>query len=45
MSRLVNGKTVKGTLRYISRDASAATRTFRIEVAIPNPEQGASRPA
>lgn len=34
--RLVDGKTVKGTLRYISRDASSATRTFRIEVAIPN---------
>jgi membrane fusion protein, multidrug efflux system len=34
--RLVDGKIVKGTLRYISRDASASTRTFRIEVAIPN---------
>lgn len=34
--RLVDGKVVKGTLRYISRDASSATRTFRIEVAIPN---------
>jgi multidrug efflux system membrane fusion protein len=33
---LVDGKVVDGTLRYISRDASAATRTFRIEVAIPN---------
>jgi multidrug efflux system membrane fusion protein len=37
--RLVNGETVKGTLRYISRDASAATRTFRVEVAIPNPDK------
>lgn len=36
--RLVNGETVKGKLRYISRDASAATRTFRVEVAIPNPD-------
>ena len=35
--RLVNGKTVKGTMRYISRDASSPTRTFRVEVAIPNP--------
>ena len=43
--RLVNGKTVKGTVRYISRDASAPTRTFRIEVAIPNPRQAHSRPA
>jgi multidrug efflux system membrane fusion protein len=34
--RLVNGETVTGKLRYISRDASAATRTFRVEVAIPN---------
>ena len=36
--RLVNGETHRGTLRYISRDASAATRTFPIEVAIPNPD-------
>ena len=36
--RLVSGQTVKGTVRYISRDASSATRTFRVEVAIPNPE-------
>ena len=31
--------TVKGTLRYISRDASASTRTFRVEVAIPNEDK------
>jgi membrane fusion protein, multidrug efflux system len=37
--RLVDGETVKGTLRYISRDASAATRTFRIEVAVPNEDK------
>lgn len=37
--RLVNGETVKGRVRYISRDASAATRTFRVEVAIPNPDE------
>jgi multidrug efflux system membrane fusion protein len=37
--RLVNGETVKGTLRYISRDASANTRTFRIEVAVPNEDK------
>ncbi|MCV3207871.1 efflux RND transporter periplasmic adaptor subunit [Mesorhizobium sp. YC-39] len=36
--RLVSGQTVKGTVRYISRDASSATRTFRVEIAIPNPE-------
>jgi multidrug efflux system membrane fusion protein len=34
--RLVDGTSVKGTLRYISRDATTATRTFRIEVAVPN---------
>jgi multidrug efflux system membrane fusion protein len=37
--RLVDGTVVKGTLRYISRDASPATRTFRIEVAIPNEDK------
>nr|MBA3449255.1 efflux RND transporter periplasmic adaptor subunit [Pseudaminobacter sp.] len=31
--RLVNGETVKGKIRYISRDASAQTRTFRVEIA------------
>lgn len=34
--RLVNGQEVEGVIRYISRDATAATRTFRVEVAIPN---------
>lgn len=37
--RLIDGTTVEGTLRYISRDASSATRTFRIEVAIPNEDK------
>ncbi len=37
-ARLVSGETVEGKIRYISRDASAETRTFRIEVAIPNPD-------
>ncbi len=36
--QLVNGRTVEGSIRYISRDASAATRTFRVEVAIANPD-------
>jgi multidrug efflux system membrane fusion protein len=36
---LVNDQTVKGTLRYISRDATSATRTFRVEVAIPNEDK------
>jgi multidrug efflux system membrane fusion protein len=34
--RLVSGDVVEGTVRYISRDASSATRTFRVEIAIPN---------
>jgi multidrug efflux system membrane fusion protein len=34
--RLIDGRRVKGTIRYISREAAAATRTFRVEVAIPN---------
>lgn len=34
--RLVNDQTVTGTVRFISRDATAATRTYRFEVAIPN---------
>lgn len=36
--RLVDDRVVKGKVRYISRDASAQTRTFAIEVAIPNPD-------
>jgi membrane fusion protein, multidrug efflux system len=35
---LVDGSIVKGTLRYLSRDATPATRTFRAEVAIENAE-------
>lgn len=38
--RLVNGTRVDGTLRYVSRDASPQTRTFRVEIAIPNPDRG-----
>jgi multidrug efflux system membrane fusion protein len=36
--RLIDGRKVKGTIRYISREAATATRTFRVEVAIPNPD-------
>lgn len=36
--RLVNGETVEGTVRYISRDASSMTRTFPVEIAVPNPD-------
>lgn len=34
--RLISGETVEGTIRYISRQASPATRTFPVEIAIPN---------
>lgn len=37
-ARLVNGDTVTGIVRYISRDASPQTRTFPLEVAIANPD-------
>lgn len=36
--RLVDDRLVKGKVRYISRDASSETRTFGIEVAVPNPD-------
>ncbi|MFP1630847.1 efflux RND transporter periplasmic adaptor subunit [Zhengella sp. ZM62] len=36
--RLISGDTVEGTIRYISRQASTATRTFPVEIAIPNPD-------
>lgn len=36
--RLVNGETVNGTLRYVSRDATPQTRTYAVEIAVPNPE-------
>ena len=36
---LVSGETVTGEVRYISREATPATRTYRVEVAIPNPDE------
>lgn len=36
--RLVSGATVNGTIRYISRSAQAATRTYTVEVKVPNPD-------
>ena len=35
--RLVNGQKVMGRLRYVAKTASATTRTYRVEVEIPNP--------
>lgn len=35
---LVGGEEVKGTIRYISSIAESATRTFKVELAVPNPD-------
>ncbi|ASP32327.1 efflux RND transporter periplasmic adaptor subunit [Labrenzia sp. VG12] len=35
---LVTGETLKGTVRYISPSADPDTRTFRVEVELPNPD-------
>lgn len=34
--RLVNGTETEGEIRYISKEANAQTRTYRVEVAVPN---------
>jgi multidrug efflux system membrane fusion protein len=36
--RLVSGETITGVVRHISREASAQTRTFPVEVSLPNPQ-------
>ena len=36
--RLVNSQEVQGEVRHVSRDATPATRTYRVEVAIANPD-------
>lgn len=36
--RLADGRTRTGTVRYLARTADAGTRTFRVEVAVPNAE-------
>lgn len=38
-ARLITGETVEGTVRYIAAAADAATRTFRVELAVPNPDR------
>ncbi len=35
--RLVNGTELEGTVRLVAREASAQTRTFPVEIALPNP--------
>lgn len=36
--RLANGTEMEGTVRLIAREASAQTRTFPVEIALPNPD-------
>ncbi len=36
--RLANGDIVSGRVRYVARTADNATRTFRVEVEMPNPD-------
>jgi membrane fusion protein, multidrug efflux system len=38
--RLVNGKEMEGTVRLVAREASAETRTYPVEIALPNPDLG-----
>ncbi len=38
--RLVDGRTVEGRVRFVSREASQQTRTFRLEIAIGNADGG-----
>jgi multidrug efflux system membrane fusion protein len=38
IARLVTGMVVKGELRYIASEADPITRTFRVELQIPNPD-------
>jgi membrane fusion protein, multidrug efflux system len=35
---LVSGQTLSGRVRYVSREADPQTRTYHVEVAVPNPQ-------
>lgn len=37
-ARLISGASARGTVSYIASSASSETRTFRVEVEIPNPD-------
>lgn len=37
-ARLVTGRDLTGTVRFVARSAEPQTRTFRVEVAVPNPD-------
>jgi multidrug efflux system membrane fusion protein len=36
--RLVNGTEMEGTVRLVAREATAETRTYPVEIALPNPD-------
>jgi multidrug efflux system membrane fusion protein len=36
--RLITGQTVTGRVRYVAKSASPTTRTYRVEVVMPNPD-------
>jgi multidrug efflux system membrane fusion protein len=36
-AELVTGETAEGRIRYVASEADAATRTFRVELEVPNP--------
>ncbi|HEY8518812.1 MAG TPA: efflux RND transporter periplasmic adaptor subunit [Gammaproteobacteria bacterium] len=38
VARLLNGPPVEGTVRYVAPVANPQTRTFRVELAVPNPD-------
>ena len=37
-ARLVDGQDLRGTVSFLARSADPATRTFRVEVTVPNPD-------
>lgn len=40
--RLVTGETVEGTVTYVARSAHPGTRTFEVEIDVPNPDAAIS---
>lgn len=38
-ARLITGQVVEGTVRYVGKVADAATRTFRVELEVPNEDR------
>lgn len=40
LAKLVSGQVLQGQVRYVARDADPQTRTYHVEVSIPNPSYG-----